>query len=516
MTQRTRHLLQSTVIVMLLYGLNKATGFLRVILVGREFGTGADADAFTAANQLPELFYVLVAGGALAAALIPVYTRWLHDESGRARESAELANTVLTLVLLVLIAICGLAALFAPQLVRVVLVPDYSPQQQALTADLMRIILLNTIIFGVSGVFSSLLNAHQHFILPALAPIALDLGYFIGLFLLVPTFGIFGLAWGTVLGALLHVSIQVPGLIRHRLRLRPQLNLRLEGVQEVIRLMGPRIVMLGAIQAADIIIIRAASSLPEGTVSAYFYAFTLMQLPETLFGTAIALVVFPTMAEMYNAGNRDGLKRVALTALRVIWLLTIPAAVALVLLGQPAITLILERGAFDAASTAIVYAILVVFSVRVVSEATLEIVARLFYARHNTFTPMLAYLGWFVVNGGLVLLLVQRMGAAGIALASTVAFTALAALLFVLNWRELNGLRGYGLGAVWLRAIPAAAVMAGAIGVIGRFLTDPLPFLALSLLVGGGLYLLVYLLLGGKEPADLLRLLRRQPATSQP
>lgn len=510
---RARHLFQSTVIVILLYGLNKLTGFVRVILVGDAFGTGAAADAFTAANQLPELFYVLVAGGALAAALIPVYTQYLHSEQpARAQQSAELANTVLTLAFGVLIVICGLAALLAPAITRHLLAPSFSAEQQQLTADLMRIILLNTILFGVSGVFSSLLNAHQHFILPALAPIALDLGYVIGLFWLTPEMGIFGLAWGTVIGALLHLSIQIPGLIKYRLRLRPQLNLRLDGVRELLRLMGPRLVMLGAVQAADIIIIRAASSLPEGSVSAYFYAFTLMQLPETLFGTAIALVVFPTMAQLYNAGDLDGLKQVALRALRIIWWLTIPSAVALVLLGEPAIGLILQRGAFDAASTALVYQILVFFSVRVVAEATLEIVARLFYARHNTFTPMLAYLGWFAINGSLTLLLVRWLGVSGIALASTIAFTLLAAALFALNRRELGDLQGRTLRAAWARALPAAAAMGLGIWAVGRLGWPPLLFLAAGTAAGATIYAAVDWLLGGRDLRELVVMVRRRGA----
>jgi putative peptidoglycan lipid II flippase len=379
-----------------------------------------------------------------------------------------------------------------------------------LTAEIMRIILIQTTIFGVSGVFSSMLNAHQHFALPALAPVALDIGYVIGLFLFVPSMGIVGLAWGTVIGGLLHIAIQVPALIKYRLGYRPQLDLRLPGVREVIYLMGPRIVTLGTVQFADLVTIRLASGLPSGSTSAYFYAYALMQLPQTLFGTAIALVVFPTLAELYNAADIDGLKRTASNAIAVIWTLTIPAAAVTLLLGREIIGLLFQGGAFDAEATALVYTILAVFSVRIVSESTLEIVARLFYAQHNTRTPMLAYLGWLVVTGLLAVFLVGRIGIAGLALATTIGFTLLAAVLFELNRRALGGLGGPRLWQTLWRVLVATAALVVAIVVTGRLSDSWLIDLALGLVTGGATYLVVLWALGGAELRSLWSLLRRQ------
>ena len=187
---RARHLLKSSIIVILLIGLGKLTGLIRTRLVSTAFGTSYEFDAFTAANQLPEVFFTLIAGGALAAAFIPVYSAYLKNES--AKTSARLANTILNLVILTLGTISLLGAIFAPWLTRILLVPDFPPETQALTAEIMRVILIQTTIFGVSGVLSSILNAHQHFALPALAPVAMDIGYILGLFLFVPSMGILG------------------------------------------------------------------------------------------------------------------------------------------------------------------------------------------------------------------------------------------------------------------------------------------------------------------------------------
>lgn len=502
---RIRHLLTSTLLVMLFFGISKVTGLIRTILVGDAFGTGQAFDAFTAANQLPELFYVLIAGGALAAAFIPVYSNYLTNE--RVREGLKLTQTVLTLVIFLLGAIAGISALFAGQ-IAAVLTPSFTPEQQQLTAELMRIIFIQTMIFGISGVLSSYLNANQHFALPALASVALDIGYVVGLYLFVPTLGIHGLAWGTVVGGLLHITIQLPALVKYGFAYRPRLAWRMAGVQEIVRLMGPRIVTLGTIQFADLFIIRLASGLPEGSVSAYFYAFTLMQLPETLFGTAIALVVFPTMAEMYNAGDMAGLKRTAVTALSIIWFLTIPSAAAVILLGQPAIAFLLQGGAFTEESTALVYSVLIFFSVRIVSEATLEIVARLFYARHNTRTPMFVYLGWLVVQVGGAYLFVDALGVGGLALASTLAFTFLSGTLFVLNQRELGSLNEYGLWRGGARSLLATGGMSLVILLIGQVVGNVFLYLAVSVAVGGITYLGLGYLLGGQELRQLGQVVR--------
>lgn len=506
---RTRHLLRSSIIVIFLFGLGKLTGLIRTRLVSTTFGTGAEIDAFTAANQLPEVFFTVIAGGSLAAAFIPVYVDYLANKS--ARESLKLANTILTLVILILGTISALGAIFAPWLVSVVLVPDFPPQTQELTATIMRVILIQTTLFGISGVLSSILNAHQHFALPALAPLMLDVGYMFGIVFLVPQMGIVGLAWGTVIGALLHIAIQIPALHRYQYRYNPELAVHMPGVQEIVRLMGPRIVILGTIQFMDLFIIRLASALPVGSTSGYFYAYALMQFPETLFGTAIAMVVFPTMAEQYNAGDIQGLRNTGSRSLRIIWFLTFPAAAGLVLLGRPVIDFLLGGGEFTADSAQIVYSVLVVFSLRVVSESTVEIAARLFYAQHNTKVPMLAYIGWLIIHVTLAYLLIEDLGIVGLALASTVAFTFLAAVLLILNNRALGNLLDRKLALSAGRAILATGGMSIVIIGLSRLIIQPLLLLVAGGLCGVVTYLTLSILLGGDEIPRLIEIIRERP-----
>ena len=505
---RARHLLRSSVIVILFFALGKLTGLLRTWLISREFGTSAEFDAFTAANQLPEVFVTLISGGALAAAFIPVYSNYLTSKS--AKESARLGNTVLTLVIAILGGISLIGIFFAPWITSNVLVPNFPKEIQHLTADLMRVILIQTTLFGVSGVLSSVLNAHQHFALPALAPVALDLGYIFGLVVLVPTMGIYGLAWGTVIGGVLHILIQAPALRKFNFRYRPDWAINLEGTRETVKLMGPRIVTLGAVQMADLVIIRLTSGMAAGSTSGYFYGYYLMQLPETLIGTAIAIVVFPTMAELFNAKDIEGLKKLSITALRIIWLLAVPAALGLVMLGRQAIAVFFQGGAFTETSTTIVYTVLIFFSVRVISEASLEILARLFYAQHNTWTPMFVAIGWLFVTGAFSFLLVGNMGIGGLALASTIAFTLQSIVLFVLNRRKLGALFGRQLMQTAGQAILGALGMATTIYAAGQFISSDILLLAAGGSAGLAVYAVITYMAGSREIPALIRLLRSQ------
>jgi putative peptidoglycan lipid II flippase len=262
------------------------------------------------------------------------------------------------------------------------------------------------------------------------------------------------------------------------------------------------------VQAADLFIIRINSGLSSGATSGYFYGYYLQQLPETLFGTAIAVVLFPTMAERFNEGDIAGLKRIAQNGLRIIWMLTVPSAAALILLGRPLISLLLERGEFTAESTDLVYGIVVFFSLRVVSEATLEIAARLFFAQHDTRTPMFVALGWMVANIALAYVLVEPLGVGGLALATSIAFTLQTAVLLYLNHRKLNGLDWHGLGISFGRTAVATLGMSLIILALSQFITNTLLFLATSALFGLLSYIGLQIFLGGKEIPDLYHLIR--------
>ena len=225
-------------LVMVGFILSRVLGLVRDAIVAGIFGAGNIYEAYVAASRPPETIFLVVAGGALGSAFIPTFTDTITK--GKRDDAWHLTNAVITLLTLLMIVISGLTALFAHPIVTTILAPGFDVETQMLTTQLMRIMLITPVIFGISGLLMGLLNAQQRFLLPALAPAMYNVGIIFGAIFLSPSMGIFGLAWGVVIGALLHFIVQLPGVIAVRLPFRPVIDLKHSGVREVIRLMGPR------------------------------------------------------------------------------------------------------------------------------------------------------------------------------------------------------------------------------------------------------------------------------------
>ena len=488
----------------------KLLGLIREIVIGRQFGTGGEIDAYYAAFQIPDLLFTLIAGGALVTTFLPVFTEYLTR--GDTRGAWELASAATNLVLLVTALLAGSVALLAPTIVAHIVAPGFDSVRQGLTVDLMRIILVSTVVFGVSGIQMGVLNAHQHFLLPAVAPAVYNLGIIAGALLLAPRWGAHGLAAGVVVGAVLHLGVKVPGLVRYGMQYYPVLGLRHPGVRQVIRLMGPRILALGVVKLTFLVNTNLASRLGEGSVAALTYSWHVMQLPETVFATAVAIVVFPTLAEFVARGQRDALRCALADTLRVIFALTVPAAVGLLVLGRPLIALLFQRGAFDARSTEMVYFALQFYALALVGHSVLEIAARLFYAQKDTLTPFKVATVAMLTNVALSLALMRVLSYGGLALANALAFTLEASILL---WIARGWLGGLELGRILdglARIGLAALVMGAAIVVFQRQLPEVGPAVTgvTGLMLGGLVYLAAILIFGLDEARALPRLMLRR------
>ena len=384
----------------------------------------------------------------------------------------------------------------------------------------MRVLLLSTVIFTVSSIISGTLHAHQHFLLPALAPTMYSVGIIAGTIFLQPSLGVFSLAWGACLGALLHLAIQLPGLLIHGVRWRPTLGWRDPSFQRVAVLMAPRVIdLLMARASIDWINANLGSGLGAGRVSALRYAFQLMNTPWTLIGTAIGIAVFPTMAIL--AAERDvKSQRTALSgALRGILTLALPAGAALLILGRPVIGILFEGGEFTPDSTELVYFALQFYVVALISQSVLEVVVRAFAAQKDTLTPLLVSFFTTTVNLALAILLARPLiegglEHGGLALANGVAVgieSLIGLTILSIRWKGIDA-RRIVLDAG--RALIASSAMAGSILLFARIL-DPG---RLALFLGGGLigavvYLLLAMLLGIREirtlPMAMLKSLSR-------
>jgi putative peptidoglycan lipid II flippase len=500
----------AALLVMSLLALAKVVGVIDDLVKARVFGTSADLDAFIVAGGLPELINTVIAGGALAAPFIPVLAGYLSadDQEGAWR----LASGVVNLAFGVTALLAALAALLAPWLVAHVIAPGFAPDQQALTAGLMRLTLLSTLIFSVSSVIMSILHAYQHFLLPALAPILYNLGIIGGAVFLARPLGVWGLAVGAVVGSALHLLIQVPGLLRYRARWSPVLGLGDPGLRRVLRLMGPRVLTLGVIQLNTLVAVRLASQLSEGSVSALNFGWRLMQMPETLIGTAIATAVFPTMSALAVQGRSAELRRTLTAALRATFVMGLPAALGVSLMGRPLIEMLFRGGEFGGASTDAVLAALGGYAVGLVGHAALEIVSRAFFARQDTRTPLLVATLAMGLTVTLSLILRGPLGHTGLALANSLGVSFEVGLLLWLARRPLGGVDGARLWRTFGLALLAAAVMGLAlVGLRGCWPLSTSGLVRQALLLGAGLFLgaLTYLVAAWLLGLDEIRTLRR-------
>jgi putative peptidoglycan lipid II flippase len=502
----TGRVARSTLIVMGGMLLALITGLARQRAIAARFGTGAALDAYTAANGLPELLVTMLAGGALSFAFIPVYSGFLQRQDRPAAD--RLASQVVSAIFLLSGLASALAALLAPALVRAPwgIAPRFPPETQELTAQVMRVLLVSVVLFSMSSILTGTLHAHQHFVLPALAPILYNGGVIAGAVWLAPRLGIFGLAWGAVLGAGMHLLVQLPGAARLGLRWRPLLTLRDPAFRSVAVLMAPRVVdLLMARASIDWLNSNLGSGLGEGRLSALRYAFGIMNMPWTLVGTAIGIAVFPTLAALAAQNDSAALRRAVSGALRAILALTVPAAAGLLVLGRPIVQALFQGGEFTARSTELVVYALRFYTLALLSQSALEVVVRAFAARQDTLTPLLVSFFTTALNVGLALWLARPIEQGGLehgglALANGAAVAVEASIGLVILHRRWQGVEGRRILADLARAALAAGALAGTVLLVRELGgLEGLPLLV----VGGGLGAAVYFgvawLLGMRE-----------------
>jgi len=437
---------RAALVVMAAFVLSRLLGLGREVILAYVFGATPEYGAYLAALQLPDTLFFVVAGGALGSAFIPTFTAALA--TGDRDAAWRLASAVINLILLLLVALAVLAWIFARWIVVNLLVPGFTPSQQLLAAELMRIMLLSPIIFGLSGIVMGILNSHQRFLAAALAPSMYNLGIIGGALLLSDSMGVRGLAWGVVAGAALHLGVQLPGLVRVGARYSRVLGLRDPGVREVARLMGPRVLGLAVVQLNFWVNIFLASSMAPGSVAALKRGFAVMLLPQGVIAQSVATAVFPTFSALTARGETVGLRRTLGQTLGAVLFLALPATVGLIILRVPIVRIIFERGLFTPEDTAATAWALLFYALGLVAHSLVEIITRAFYALHDTLTPVWVGGGAMALNVIFSLILIRFIGSpgsltmgafGGLALANTLA-TALEG--FGLLWLIRGRLRG--------------------------------------------------------------------------
>lgn len=430
---------KASLILTLFFGVNKIVALFRQALIARQFGITPDIDAFNVSNNIPDLIFSIISGGALSLAFIPVLTEYF-DKKGQ-RDAWKLFSQIANLVFFSTAILSLLVIVFAPTIIGSTLgvAPGFSSQQKILTANLMQINLIATLIFSLSGLIMAALQSKKHFLLPAIAPILYNVGQIIGAIILTPFFhlGVYGLAYGVVLGAFLHMAVQIPAMIHFKFRYTPSLGLKDPSVKKVIRLMGPRILTVFVIQIMFLARDNLASHLSAGSVSALTYGYFIMQVPETLIGTSIATALLPTLSQFAERKNMQAFTETLNKTLRVITSSTLVITVLSLVSLDYAVQIIFN---FNKANTLLLSSVTKVFLIGLLFQCLLEITMRTFYARQDTKTPFVITLIRAVFYIVLSIILMKSEGASGLAWADTITTTLTVIVMLVLMKKTLPGL----------------------------------------------------------------------------
>lgn len=434
-----------SLLLAVLFTVDKLLGVVRQMVISRQFGLSAELDVFNAANNLPDMLFMLISGGALAIAFIPVLTEVLSKE-GQAK-AWDLFSNILNFAFLVTALLAIIIAIFAKPLVsgQLGVAPGFTPEQIDLTVSLLRLNLVATLIFSLSGLVMAGLQANQHFLLPALAPIFYDLGQIFGAVVLAPTepyrigglqlpacgLGVRGLVYGVIIGAALHLLIQVPGLVKYKFKWHPGINFTTPETKKVFRLMGPRLLSMLCIQSIFLIQDNLASRLATGSVTALTYGWWIMQVPETLIGTAIATAILPTLSELFSNNEFDKLKERIERAAQVMLSLTIPVAV---IAGAVIFPVIQTVFGFDQADSLRVTQVTRIFLLGIIGHSLVELFVRSFYSMQKPKFPLVGSIITLILYLVLGITLLPSFQVSGIAAANTIAYSVQAILLlFILN-----------------------------------------------------------------------------------
>jgi putative peptidoglycan lipid II flippase len=419
---------------------SRLLGVLRDRILAGQFGAGTILDSYYAAFRVPDLIFNLLVLGALSAGLIPVFTGLIKDFKGTIvnlfglenTEAWRLINNILNLMLIALGILSILGIIFAGPLIRMIIAPGFSPELQDKTAALSRIMFLSPILLAVSSIFSGVLQSFKRFFVYSLAPIFYNVGIIIGALFFVPILGIYGLAWGVVLGAFLHMLIQMPTVLTLGYKYAPILDLADHNLRKILKMMVPRTLSLAVSQLNLVVITAIASGLAVGSLTVFNLANNLQYFPIGIFGISFAIAAFPAM----SAVARDNKKLVARfsSALRQILFFIVPSTVLILVLRAQIVRVILGSGQFDWDATTLTFNTLGFFSLSLFAQATIPLLIRVFYAREDSKTPFIIGLLCVAANVFLAFYFSARLGVGGLALSFSLANI----FNFVLLWLLLH------------------------------------------------------------------------------
>jgi putative peptidoglycan lipid II flippase len=502
--------------------LSRATGYVRTMVAAAVLGTGIVANAYTVASGLPTMIYELFMGGILWSIFVPLLVERMttHGEE----DAQNLTNALLTLILPFLAVLSVLGIVFAEPLVNLSTLwenSNLSEEAEQQTFDLavllFRFSILHVFFYGIGTIGTGVLNAHRRFFLPTFVPVLNNLfaiACFLGYALLAPRHpdvAVYLLAATTVGVALMSLAL-LPAMYRLGYRLRPVFGH--PALRPAVKLAGPMLVFVAASFGLQFVVTLLSSAFFASTQVAY--AFVVFSLPYGVFIIALETALMPELSEQHARDDLEGYRDTLYFGLRTVAFIMVPSTVGLIVLANPIVGLLYERGSFTPEDTALVANILVAYSVGLLAYSAYFLIIRAFYSRQNTRTPALLNVGVFLLYTALAYGLTNLVGVTGLGLALSGTSTVFALLGLVTTRGEIGRLDGRRLVRSFSRVLAAGAVMY-AVALAGTALLGTgSGFLdrTLILAVVGSVSLAAYLgaayLLGAEELKSVIALLRRR------
>ena len=514
-------MLRNTAIFSVATGLSRIAGLIREIVAAGIFGLRVEASAFTIAFAVPNLLRALVADAALSAAFVPVFTELLEEK--KRKEALHLAGALFGLILAVLGVLTAIGMLLAPFVMPLFTGDEFSPTDDDLTVVLTQIMFPIVILLGLNGLVVGILNAYDHFTIPALAPLVWNfviIGALIGLRgLFDGKEQIYAYAIGVLLGTLVQFLMALPVLKRIGFPLRPSLRFRHDPrIRQVLILMLPVTIGLGLINFNLFINSLLGTRVSDAAARAIDAAFRIYMLPQGMFSVAVATVLFPALSRLAARSDYDGLRAASGSGVRQIFLLLVPCAAATAVLAEPLTRLVYERGVFDADDTELVAEALFWFSFSLPFAGANLMLTRTFFSLQRPWMPTALAGATLAINLALAFALYKPYGIAGIVGATVVATAAMTVGQAWALRRELDGFEIARTIRALAGMLLAAAIFAGAAyvtwyaldDVLGRSLPAQILSVSAGLAAGGLTYAGTVLLLKVPEAETVLNLLARR------
>lgn len=441
---------------------SRVLGLLRDRLLATSFGAGDILDTYYAAFKLPDLIFNILVLGALSSAFIPVFIKYIsRREPGHpdTEESAwRLANSVLGILVIGLGILGTLVFVFAHQLMPLI-APGFTGDKQIVTAQLTRIMLVAIIFFAASNVATGILTSFKRYLYFAFAPVMYNLGIILGIIVLVPKYGVYGLAYGVVIGALAHLLIQLPFLFRVGYRFKAVIDFRHPGVREVGRLMIPRTFGLAVSQVEQLMSTIIGSLLAAGSVAVFNLANNLQSFPINVFGVSLAVAAFPFFSEAFAKNDTDKFVEHFSSAFRRILFLIIPTSILILLLRAQIVRVILGSGNFSWEDTYYTAQTLGFFSLSLFAQALIPVLARAFYAFHDTRTPVKVGIISVIINVAGALILSRYWGVMGLGISFSIASVVNMLLLLLALRKRIGHLDDYRIGKSTVKIVGISLAM---------------------------------------------------------